>query len=156
MVVAGLDTHDPRLLCRTKADGEHRAERDRHLAEDVPGKALADDAVDPVDELDRLDATLEHGEECAFAALVRRELAGHEADVGRRPGEPLAVALTECGKGRDLEDLVRRYHSENATASARPGCERSNVLRGRIGRGDAHAEVAEQPVLEPVDDSRAR
>ena len=35
-----------------------------------PGCALADDALDPVDELDRLDPTLEDGEERALAALA--------------------------------------------------------------------------------------
>ena len=119
MVVAGLDAHDPGRLRGAKADGEHRSERDRHLAEDVPGLALADDALDPVDELDRFDAALEHGEERALAALVRRVLARHQADVSSRPSKPLAVALIERGKGRDLEDLLRRYHSDNASANPR-------------------------------------
>ena len=40
-----------------------------------PGAALADDALDPVDELDRLDPALEHGEERPLVALVRGVLA---------------------------------------------------------------------------------
>ena len=81
--------------------GNTRAERDRHLAEDVPRAALADDALDPVDELDRLDAALEHGEERALAALVRRVLARHEADVGRGAGEPLTLGSAESREDRD-------------------------------------------------------
>ncbi len=75
VVVVSLDPHDARRLRRAEPDREHRAERDRHLAEDVSRASLADDALDPVDELDRLDAALEHGEERALAALVRRVLA---------------------------------------------------------------------------------
>ena len=67
VVVVRLDPHHARRLGRAKPDREDRAERDRHLAEDVAGLPLADDALDPVDELDRLDAALEHGEERALA-----------------------------------------------------------------------------------------
>ena len=79
VVVVRLDPHDARRLRRAEADREHRPERDRHLAEDVARLALADDALDPVDELDRLDAALEHGEERPLVALVRRVLARREA-----------------------------------------------------------------------------
>ena len=44
-----------------------------------PGARVADDALDPVDELDGLDATLEHGEERALVALVRGVLARQRA-----------------------------------------------------------------------------
>ena len=49
-----------------KPDRENGPEGDRHLAEDVPGSALADDALDPIHELDRFDATIEHREERAL------------------------------------------------------------------------------------------
>ena len=84
-----------------EADREDGAEHDRHLAEDVAGVALADDALDPVDELDRLDPPVEHGEERALAALVRGVLAGRERDVGRRAREPLALGVGEPGEDRD-------------------------------------------------------
>ncbi len=58
-----------------KPTGKTRAERDRHLAEEVARVALADDALDPVDELDRLDPALEHREERPLVALVGRVLA---------------------------------------------------------------------------------
>ena len=63
-----------------------------------PGRALADDARDPVDELDRLDAALEDGEERALVALVHRVLAGDEPDVRRGPREPLALDLARPAK----------------------------------------------------------
>ena len=71
--------------------GKAVAERDRHLPEDVARLPPADDALDPVDELDRLDAALEHREQRPLVALVHRVLAGREADVGRGAGEPLAL-----------------------------------------------------------------
>ena len=79
-----------------------------------PGRALADDALDPVDKLDRLDAALEHGEERALVALVRGVLARHEADVGRRAGKPLALGSAESREDRDSGDLVRRHHEQHS------------------------------------------
>jgi len=113
VVVVGLDAHDARLLRRAKPDREHRPECDRDLSEDVPGAALADDALDPIDELDRLDATLEHREERALGALVRRILARREGDVPRRPGKPLADLRAESGEDRDGSYLVRRHHEQD-------------------------------------------
>ena len=81
--------------------------------------ALADDALDPVDELDRLDAALEHGEERALVALVRGVLARRERDVRRRAREPLALGLGEAGEDRDRADLLGGDHP--ASLSAR-GC----------------------------------
>ena len=75
VVVLRLDPQHARLLGRAEPDGEHGPQRQRHLAEDVPRLTRADDALDPVDELDRLDPTLEHGEKRALAALVHRVLA---------------------------------------------------------------------------------
>ena len=63
-----------------------------------PGSALADDALDPVDDLDRLDPALEDGEERALVPLVGRVLARREPDVGRGPGEPLAARRVEARK----------------------------------------------------------
>ena len=133
VVVVRLDPHDARLLRRAEPDREHRPERDRHLAEDVPRAALADDALDPVDELDRLDATLEHGEERALAALVRRVLARHEADVGRGPGKPLAVGRLESREDRDPADLLRRHHA--ATLLRRRRCWTPAVRVAPYGHG---------------------
>ena len=65
VIVVNLDAHDARSLRRAKAHRERGPERDRGLTEDVPRATLTDDALNPVDELDRLDATLENGEECS-------------------------------------------------------------------------------------------
>ena len=76
VVVVGVHPHDARALGRAEAHGEDRPEDDRHLPEQVSRLALADHALDPVLELDGLDAALEHREQRALAALVGRVLAG--------------------------------------------------------------------------------
>jgi hypothetical protein len=83
VVVVRIDPHDARRLGSAEADGEHRAESDRHLAEDLAGMADADRPGDAVDMLDRLDLAGEHREQRALAALVGGVLAGSELDVGR-------------------------------------------------------------------------
>ena len=95
-----------------EADREHGAERDRHLAEGVPRVPLADDALDPVDELDRLDPALQHGEQRALGALVRRVLARHEGDVRGQPRELLDLRGREPREERDLADLFRGHHAD--------------------------------------------
>jgi photosystem II stability/assembly factor-like uncharacterized protein len=75
---------DPRRLRRAKADREHRAEDDRELPEDLPRQAPADDPLDAVGALHRLDTTVEHGEQRALVALVRRVLPLPQRDVGSR------------------------------------------------------------------------
>ena len=85
MVVVRLYPQDARALSRAEADREYRAERDRHLAEQVAGLPLPDHARDPVDELDRLDPAVKHGEERTFVALGRRELARRQRDVRGHP-----------------------------------------------------------------------
>ena len=79
VVVPRLDPHHARLLRRPEPDGKHGAERDRDLAEDVAGVSLPDDRLDPVFDLDGLDAALEQREERALVAGVRGVLAGCEA-----------------------------------------------------------------------------
>src|SRR5207248_6126885 len=81
-----------------------------HLAEDVARATLADNALDPVDELHRLDAALEHGEERALAALVGGVFARDEADVRRHAGELLALGRIERREERDRRDFVSSDH----------------------------------------------
>ena len=90
--------------------------------------ALADDAVDAVDDPDRLDATLEHGEERALVALVRGVLARGQADVGGDARQPLAVGGLERSEDRDLRDLVRRHHEGRSSSAARRRATSSSVL----------------------------
>jgi hypothetical protein len=111
VVVAGLDPHDARRLGRPKAHREHGPEHDRDLAEDVAGVTLPDDALDSVDVPDRLDPPLEHGEERALVARVRRVLARHEADVGRHTRELLTLSQVEPCEEGDATDLVGRHHA---------------------------------------------
>ena len=93
-----------------------------------PGLALADHPLDAVHELGRFDPPLEHGEERALAALGRRVLARHEADVRGRSGEPLAVSRIESREDRDRADLLRCHHRINAPRSP---CARTAARRGR-------------------------
>jgi hypothetical protein len=116
VVVVRLDSQHAGRLGRAEADGEERPQRDRHLAEDVADRALADDARDSIDELDRLDPALEHREERAFASLVGRVLPGCESDVRRRAGEPLPIRLGQGGEDRDRPDLLRRDHGATLAA----------------------------------------
>ena len=75
VVVARVEPHHPRWLDRAKPDREDGAERDGHLPEHLAGHTLPDRALDPVDDLDGLDASLDEPEERLLAALVRRVLA---------------------------------------------------------------------------------
>jgi hypothetical protein len=143
VVVVSLDPQDARRLGSTKANREHRPEHDRHLPEDVPWVALADDALDPVDQLDRLDAAGEHGEERALAPGVRRILAGHEVDVRRPPRKVLTLGRSESPKGRDLRDLLRGHHGaqprRQALKSVLMGLRLESLLT--VGNGDTFAEA---------------
>jgi hypothetical protein len=91
---------------------------------------LADDALDPVDELDGLDATLEDGEQRPLAALVRRVLTRDEADIRRHLREPLTPGAVESRKERDRADLLRRHHVRQ---SVRRGVAASPGPRGAVG-----------------------
>ena len=113
VVVVRLDPDNPRRLRCPEPGGVGHSERDRHLPEDVAGPPLADHALHAVDELDRLDPTLEHGEQRALVAVVHRILAGAEGDVGRNTTEPLEIGRLERRKRRDLGDLVRRHHARD-------------------------------------------
>jgi hypothetical protein len=71
---------------------------------------LADDALDTVDGLDCLDATLEHGEDRALVSLVRRVLARHEAEIRRCAGKSLSLSGGEICKDSDPADFLGTYH----------------------------------------------
>ena len=101
-----------------KPDREHRAERDRYLAEDVSGLSLTDDALDSVYELDRLDATLEQAEERTLATLgVRRTRPARSLMSAASPGETLALFAVEAGEDRDPRDLFGGHHEPQRYSS---------------------------------------
>ena len=108
-----------------KPDREHRPERDRHLAEDVAGRALADDPVEPVDGLDRLDAALEHGEERALVALLRRVLPGSRVMSAATRESRSRSAASSSAKTAMRCYLLRRdqlgYSRSESSRSSRTG-----------------------------------
>ena len=145
VVVARLEAHDARRLRGAEPDGEDRAERDRHLAEGVARLPLADDALDPVDELDRLDPALQHGEQRALGALVRRVLARHEGDVRGQPRELLDLRGRKPGEERDLADLFRGHHADQPNDRRRAG----QRWRRRYARGSVRAPRPERNKDDP-------
>ena len=110
VIVVRLESHHTRCLGRAEPDREHGPEGDRHLPEDLAGPALADDALDAVDDLYRLDPAGEQREERALVAGVGGVLAGREGDVGCGAREALALAGAELCKDRDSGDLLRGHH----------------------------------------------
>jgi hypothetical protein len=110
VVVVSLDPHDTRRLGRTKPHGEHRAQHDGHLPEDVARLTLAKDPLDTVYEPRRLDPTLEHSEQRTLSSLVRRVLARHQAHVRRHTRDLLTLVQVESRKQRDATDLLGRHH----------------------------------------------
>ena len=85
-----LDAHRPGRLCCAEPDREDRPQRDRHLAEEVTWMAFADELRSmPSTSLTTSMRPSRSGEERSAVALVRRVLAPSEADVRRRPREPL-------------------------------------------------------------------
>jgi hypothetical protein len=120
VIVVSLDPEDPRALGGAEAHGEDGSERDRHLAEDVAGAPRADDPLDPVHELHRLDPAVEQPEERSLRAGVRRVLARVERDVGRDACEPLALVELEPGEDRDGTDLLGRHHRRPPPRASMP------------------------------------
>ena len=135
VVVARLDAHHARLLRRAEPDREHRPQRDRHLAEDVARAPLADDPVQAVDRLDRLDAAVDQGEEGTLVTLLRRELARQQRDVRRHAREPLASGRIELGEDRDTRYLIGRDHVRTPRLSPSGFRGRALSPRGRAVPG---------------------
>ena len=111
VVVLGAEAHHACRLGGAKAERKRCPECDRHLAEELALGAAADDTLHPVDERDGLQTPLEHGEQRALVALMDGEFPWQQPDVGRDPGEPLALDQAELREDRDLGDLLGRQHS---------------------------------------------
>jgi hypothetical protein len=110
VVVPSLDAHEPRRLSGPESEREGRSQRHRHLSDELTHAAPADDAVDPVDNRDSLQAALEHREQHPLVPRVHRVLARHEPDIRRKPGKPLALDRAKPGKDRDAGNLLHRHH----------------------------------------------
>ena len=110
MVVAGLDAHDARRLRGAEPERERRPERDRHLADEVAHHPPADDGLDAVDDLDRLEPALQHREQRSLVARVHQVLPGQDPDVGGEPCEPRPLGGPEVREELDTGDLVCGHH----------------------------------------------
>ena len=120
VVVVRLDPEDAGDLGRAEPDREDGAESDRDLPEHVAGAPVADDALDPVHELDRLDPPGEEPEERALGGGVRRILARLERDVRGDAREPFALLEREVGEDRDGADLLGRHHRRPPPRASTP------------------------------------
>ena len=163
VVVVRVDPHDARRLGGAEADGEHGAQRDRDLAEDLAGMADADRPRDPVDVLDRLDLAGEHREQRALAALVGGVLAGSEADVRRHARQLLALRGIQAREERDLRDFLRCDHRPtlpHTAGASQPapdsGRDRLRVVQLELERREVLAQVLDrQRARDRQDDGRA-
>src|SRR5262249_14945972 len=89
VIGTGVDSQHPGFLCGPEPDRKDCPERDRPLPEDRARLSLADDRLDSLGCLDRLDPAREQPEESLVAALQYRVLARQQCQVGRCPGELL-------------------------------------------------------------------
>ena len=110
VILVRLDSHNPRRLGGPKPDRELRPEGDRDLAEDVARLALADNAVDAVDRLHRLDSSLEEPEEGAVVTLACGVFALYKAEIRSGPSNLLAVERLQVREHADPPDIFPPYH----------------------------------------------
>ena len=122
VVIVGLDPHNARLLGSPEPDREDGAEDYRDLTEDVSRVPLPDDALDPVDELHRLDPALQDCEERPVVTLVRCVLARREGDVGGNTREAVAGVHLEGGKNGNRSNLLSRDHAHHLLWCCRSPC----------------------------------
>jgi hypothetical protein len=123
--------------------------------------ALADEARDAVDELHDLDVALEQREQRPSVALVRRILAGGEADVRGGAREPLPALGAQRGEVGDALDLLGRDHERtNATecvrASGPTTAERSSASRCVPAARPGWATVVRDPAGDPTGQATSR
>lgn len=107
MKLRGRDQHHARGLGGPVAALERRAKGDRHFTEDLPGRARADDTLDPVDHLGDLDVAGKHHEQSALVALVHGVLARGEPHVARglrQAGQVRASDRSQEGNGKEVVD----------------------------------------------------
>ncbi len=109
-VVVRLEPEDARRLRRPVPGGLGHPERDRQLADDVTGPALADQSLLAVDEPDHLDPALEDAEQHRPVTLVRGVLAGRERDVRRHTAKPIAMRQVDVRENGDPTDLLGGHH----------------------------------------------
>ena len=110
VVLLGIHAQDARGFRRPIAADEHRAEGDRHFAEDGARNAPAQRSLDAVEQLDDLDLAGEHRVERAVSALVNGEFSGTEMQVGGGLRETLELGNGERREQRNGPDVVNGQH----------------------------------------------
>jgi hypothetical protein len=89
--------------------------------------SLADEAIDAVDDLHRLDSPVEEREQRAVVALVRGIFPRGEAEIRGGARKGLARRLREIGENGNATDVVRGHHDGNLIART------ATRLLGRAG-----------------------
>ena len=120
-----------------------------------PGFRSPTDRLDPVFDLDGLDAALEQREERALVTGIRGVFAGSEGDVGRRARQALPVGGIEAGKDPDPRDLVGGHHARRS--QSRIGDTLlvwSGARASRTAAGRAPFSGARRPQMSPFYEPR--
>ena len=104
------EVHQARRFSRAVAALVGRAEDDRHLAEDLARRALADDAFDAVDDLGDLDASGQHHEQRALVAFVHGVVTGAEPDIAGGLRQAREVLGRHRGENGDAGEVLGRDH----------------------------------------------
>jgi hypothetical protein len=107
------DLHRARGLGGPVAALERGAEGDGHLAEDLAGRARADDALDAVDQLGDLDAPREHDEQRTFVALVHGVFARRQAQIGSRLGQARQFLGRHRGQEGNVLEVLNGDHARS-------------------------------------------
>jgi hypothetical protein len=122
--------HQARRFGRAVAALVRRAEDDRHLAEDLARRALADDALDAVDDLGDLDAAGQHHEQRALVAFVHGVVAGAEPDIAGGLRQARELLGRHRGQNGDDGEVLGRDHE----GLSWHGAGRAGTRPRRLGR----------------------
>src|SRR4029078_7100906 len=120
VVVLRIYTEYARGLGRPVATHEHRAEGDRHFAEDGARKAPAQRSFDAVEQLDDLELPRENRVERAVPALGNGEFSDAEMQIGGGFREALELGNAERREQRNGPDVVNGQHGSVECGCVRP------------------------------------
>jgi hypothetical protein len=101
VILLGIHAQDARGFRRPIAAHEHRAEGDRHFAEDGAWNAPAQRSFDAVEKLDDLDLAGKYRVQRAVTTFMHGEFSGTEVQVGGGLRESLEFGHGECREQRN-------------------------------------------------------